>query len=116
MKRRSFLSLLGMAAAAAPLARLLPAAIAPTALPVGIVATNAVPEMAANPIHVGMRGVPYFVNDTGNYFGISRSDVVPMPEWWDESKDEGSGDPGFYCSLPKDRSLIPADYRKGQQS
>lgn len=54
---------------------------------------------------IGMKGLPYIINNTGDYFGVSRS-TYPMPDWWRE--------PVEPMNFPeKTFSLIPEDYRRG---
>lgn len=106
MKRRSFLSLLGLAAVVAPLARLLPTSAVVSPLlyfPEGPVEVNS------------MRGMPYLVSNTGDYFGMTwhaypPEDVVSAKRIREL---EALADQEWFDSLPKDRSLIPADYRRG---
>lgn len=103
MNRRGFLGLLGKAAAGAAVVYSFPSIIVPKNIeqvlsPGGVWMDTRLPA-------VGLRGIPYLINSTGNYFGLSRSVIssVILP---------GSGEEEWFSKLPKDRSLIPGDYHR----
>lgn len=110
MNRRSFLSMLGLTAAGAAVAPFIPKF--PETTP-AVAAQPVVGEFVAyQPAYnAGMRGVPYIINNTGDYFGFTPhrlSDFEPMVTAKEIAEREQ-----WYNSLPKNRSLIPEDYRRG---
>lgn len=103
MNRRGFLKLFGTGVAAVAVVHSLPSALIPEVAPV------AAPTVSVPPVtfeHLGMRGLPYIVNNMGDYFGFDRSGSVPyVPHYLNP------GDP--LLATPEGwRALIPEDYRR----
>jgi len=103
VNRRGFLKLFGTGIAAVAVVHSIPASLIPEAAPV---AAPIAPAFE----HVGFRGLPYIVNNTGCYFGVTRNAFpsVDMGEFFPEPTCE-------VLSVPKDwRPLVPEDYRRSK--
>lgn len=111
MNRRRFLELFGLGVAATGIVYSFPDVIVPKNI-AGLVSSDiVVPEFTLpsgwydeSEIIRAQRGVPYLVSDTGDFYGRTWSGPYTSRIFYDQD---------WFESLPKDRSLIPEDYRRG---